>query len=176
MPTFNLNRDGKRMRRILRSSLLLLIGLGALQNLQAQVAQPPKHQQTVLLISLDGFRSDYLDKHDAPNLKIIAASGVRGSLIPSFPSKTFPNHYAIVTGLYPEENGIIGNTIRDPNIEGTFKLANRDQVADARWWFGEPIWVTAQKQGLRTAPMYWPGSEAPIEGVRPTYWEKYDGK
>jgi predicted AlkP superfamily pyrophosphatase or phosphodiesterase len=130
---------------------------------------------TVLLISIDGFRPDYLEKTPSPNLHKLAASGVRGSLIPCFPSKTFPNHYSIVTGLYPAEHGIVANTFEDAQL-GTFKLSDHSQLVKSAWWGGEPIWVTAEKQGQRTGIEYWPGAEAEIEGVRPKYWEAYDKK
>jgi predicted AlkP superfamily pyrophosphatase or phosphodiesterase len=97
---------------------------------------------------------------------------VRGTLIPSFPTKTFPNHYSIVTGLYPSEHGIVGNTFQDEQL-GTFKLSDHAQLVKAEWWGGEPIWVTAQAQHRRTA-VDWPGGEAAIRGVRPTYWNVYD--
>jgi predicted AlkP superfamily pyrophosphatase or phosphodiesterase len=91
-----------------------------------------------------------------------------------FPSKTFPNHYTIVTGLHPDRHGIVDNTMADPAL-GRFSLSDRAALADGRWWGGEPIWVTAERQGLRAATCFWPGSEAEIAGVRPTYWMKYDG-
>ena len=139
---------------------------------------PPSRPGTLpaalLLISIDGFRWDYLDRHPAPALRRLAAEGVAArSLIPVFPSKTFPNHYTIVTGLYPERHGIVDNTMADAEL-GRFSLGNRDAVSDGRWWGGEPIWVTAQRQGLFSATCFWPGSEAEIGGVRPTHWMKYD--
>ena len=132
---------------------------------------------TVILISLDGFRSDYLDKYEPPNIKLLAQNGVRAKwMIPSFPSKTFPNHYTIVTGLYPQDNGIVENNVFDKSFNATLTMSNREEVKNSRWWLGEPIWITAEKQGQKTAPYFWPGSEAEIAGVRPTYWQTYDGK
>jgi predicted AlkP superfamily pyrophosphatase or phosphodiesterase len=132
---------------------------------------------TVILISLDGFRSDYLDKYEPPNIRLLAQNGVRAKwMIPSFPSKTFPNHYTIVTGLYPQDNGIVENNVFDKSFNATLTMSNREEVKNSRWWLGEPIWVTAEKQGQKTAPYFWPGSEAEIAGVRPTYWQTYDGK
>src|SRR5207253_2783720 len=127
---------------------------------------------TVLLVSIDGFRPDYMEKTESPNLHKLVAGGVRGTLIPSFPSKTFPNHYSIVTGLYPSEHGIVGNTFQDDQL-GTFKLSDHAQLIKADWWGGEPIWVTAQAQHQRSA-VDWPGGEAAIKGVRPNYWVVYD--
>jgi predicted AlkP superfamily pyrophosphatase or phosphodiesterase len=132
---------------------------------------------TVILISIDGFRYDYFGKAPTPNLDSLIARGVRARyMVPSFPTKTFPNHYTLVTGLYPAHHGIVANTMWDDDLRANFKMSDRKQVRDARWWGGEPIWVTAQKAGQKTAPMYWPGSEAAIEGLMPTYWEAYDEK
>ncbi len=155
--------------------LLTLIG-GGLNALNAMVAQKPIKdlKPTVILISLDGFRPDYLDKYQPPTLNRLAREGVRAKwMIPSFPSKTFPNHYAIATGLYPEHNGIVENNIYD--FDTTFTLGNRAEVQNSRWWLGEPIWVTAEKQKQRAAAFFFPGTEAEIEGVRPTFWKPYDG-
>ncbi|HKA19269.1 MAG TPA: ectonucleotide pyrophosphatase/phosphodiesterase [Blastocatellia bacterium] len=132
---------------------------------------------TIILISIDGFRSDYLDKYQPPNLNSLAQNGVRAKwMTPSFPSKTFPNHYTIVTGLYPQDNGIVENNVFDKTFNASLTMSNREEVNNGRWWLGEPIWVTAEKQGQKTAPYFWPGSEAEIGGVRPTYWKPYDGK
>src|SRR5438309_831442 len=132
---------------------------------------------TVILISLDGFRADYLDKYEPPSLESLAEDGVHAKwMIPSFPSKTFPNHYTIATGLYPQDHGIVENTVFDRGFNATFGMGNREEVQNGRWWLGEPIWITAEKQGQKTAPFFWPGSEAEISGTRPTYWKPYDGK
>jgi predicted AlkP superfamily pyrophosphatase or phosphodiesterase len=134
-------------------------------------------QPTVLLISIDGFRNDYLEKYSPPNLSLLAREGVRARwMTPSFPSKTFPNHYAIATGLYPQNNGIVENNIYDSQSKVLFNMDNRQEVRDGRWWLGEPIWVTAEKQGQRAATYFFPGSEAEIAGRRPTFWKTYDGK
>ncbi|HEX6106023.1 MAG TPA: ectonucleotide pyrophosphatase/phosphodiesterase [Gemmatimonadales bacterium] len=128
----------------------------------------------MVLVSLDGFRSDYLDRGLTPTLARLAAEGVRaGALVPVFPTKTFPNHYTIVTGLYPGRHGIVGNEFTAPELGSRFALHDRAAVRDPRFWGGEPIWVTAERQGLRTAPFFWPGSEAPIGGLRPTWWAPY---
>lgn len=130
---------------------------------------------TVILVSLDGFRADYLDRFAPPTLQRLATEGIRSDgLIPSFPSKTFPNHYTIVTGLHPENHGIVSNTMYDPAFDASFSMSNREAVRDARWWGGEPIWVTLEKQGQKSAPLFWVGSEAPIQGVRPSYWLPFD--
>ncbi len=134
-------------------------------------AQPP----TLILLSFDGWRWDYARKAPTPHLHRLMARGVRAErLIPSFPSKTFPNHYTIVTGLYPGHHGIVANTMYDPATQRWFSLDNREAVGDARWWGGEPIWLTVQRQGWRAATLFWPGSEAPIGNLRPHDWSLYD--
>jgi len=130
---------------------------------------------TVILISLDGFRYDYLDKYHPPTLNALAKNGVRAKwMIPSFPTKTFPNHYTIVTGLYPEHHGIVENNIYD--FGEVFMIHDRDKVQESRWWWGEPIWVTAQKQGQIAASYFYVGSEAPVMNTHPNYWRLYNGK
>ncbi len=128
----------------------------------------------MLLIGLDGFRADYVDRPAAVRLRALAARGVRAErMVPAFPSKTFPNHYTIVTGLTPEHHGIVANAMEDAAL-GEFRTGDHPAVRDARWWGGEPIWVTAERQGRRSAIHFWPGSEAPIGGVRPSWYERYD--
>lgn len=159
-----------------------LVAVGTLVTMLACAAQPsarvtaaaPAQRPRVVLIALDGFRADYVDRPGAERLRELAARGVRAErMIPSFPSKTFPNHYTLVTGLTPEHHGIIANVIRDPQL-GTFRIADTLAIWEPRWWGGEPIWVTAETQGRRAASYFWPGSEAAIGGVRPTWWYRYD--
>lgn len=140
-------------------------------------APEPALAPTVVLISLDGVRWDFPEMYAAPNLRALAGDGVRAKrLTPVFPTKTFPNHYSTVTGLYVENHGIISNTMYDPVMDARFSLSNREAIADERWWEGEPLWVTAEKQGQIAATYFWPGSEAAIQNVRPTYWLEYDGR
>ncbi len=151
----------------------------ALGCVQAPVPQPSTiaavaQRQRVLLVSLDGFRADYVDRPGAVNLRRLAARGVRAErMVPSFPSKTFPNHYTLVTGLTPEHHGIVANAMKDPWL-GTFRINDTVAVRESRWWGGEPIWVTAEKQGRRAASYFWPGSEARIGGVLPSWYQAYD--
>ena len=160
-------------RRLLLALLLLAIALPACPRTNEIKDLRP----TVILVSLDGFRYDYLDKWHPHNIESLARDGVRAKwMIPSFPSKTFPNHYTIVTGLYPQNNGIVENSVFDKSFNATFTMSNREEVQKGRWWLGEPIWVTAEKQGQKTAPYFWPGSEAEIGGMRASYWLPYDGK
>jgi predicted AlkP superfamily pyrophosphatase or phosphodiesterase len=132
----------------------------------------------VILVSLDGFRYDYPRKYSAPN---ISALGVRGAsapdgMTPAYPSVTFPNHYTIVTGLYPAHHGIVGNAFYDPGRKQTYSYHDPATEVDGTWYGGTPLWVLAEQQGMRTACFFWPGSEADIQGVRPTYYMKYDQK
>jgi predicted AlkP superfamily pyrophosphatase or phosphodiesterase len=169
----------KQIARLIEKSASVTLLVLVVAFLYSCASLTPKKdlRPTVVLISLDGFRSDYFDKYEPPNLRSLAQDGVRAKwMIPSFPSKTFPNHYAIVTGLYPQNNGIVENNVFDRSFNATFTMSNREEVQNSRWWLGEPIWVTAEKQGQKTAPYFWPGSEAEIAGVRPAYWKPYDGK
>lgn len=138
---------------------------------------PGAAPSATVLISLDGFRADYLTRPGAVTLRALAARGVRAErLVPAFPSKTFPNHYTIVTGLYPEHHGIVANTMRDSTIGTTFTIGDTIIARDPRWWGGEPIWNTAERQGVRTAAFYWPGSDYAVNGRYPTYYRPYDGR
>jgi predicted AlkP superfamily pyrophosphatase or phosphodiesterase len=144
-----------------------------------KVSAVAPRDRILILVSLDGFRWDYLQKFKAqtPHLNQLAAEGVHAErLISAFPSLTFPNHYTIVTGLWPEHHGIVNNRMYDPNFKAEFNIANNPGPRDGRWWGGEPIWVTAIKQGRVADCMFWPGSEAEIDGVRPTKWEPFDAK
>lgn len=131
----------------------------------------------VVLVSIDGFRWDYLDRYAAetPNLRQLRAEGVSAEgLIPAFPSNTFPAHYTIVTGQRPTRNGMLNNTMFDA-ASGLAFIYNRPGYAqDPQWWGGEPIWITAVKQGRVSATSFWPGSEAPIDGLHPTYWKPFN--
>ncbi|KAK4125304.1 Phosphodiest-domain-containing protein [Parathielavia appendiculata] len=132
---------------------------------------------TTIIISLDGFRADFLDRGLTPRLNALVKEGVSPLyMLPSFPSVTFPNHYTIATGLYPESHGIVGNSFWDPAFGEDFSYTEASLSMDPKWWGGEPFWVTAQKQGLKTAIHMWPGSEAHILNMDPTYLDKYNGK
>lgn len=167
------------MKSTPRLAALLLPFLLLLAACQPGPRKEPASSQPalVILVSIDGFRADYFDSGLTPTLVNLAQDGVRArALRPSYPSLTFPNHYTLVTGLRPDHHGIVHNTMRDPELPGKpFSLSNREAVADARWWNdGEPIWNTAGRAGLRTATMFWPGSEAPIHGRQPDHWLPFD--
>ncbi|HPF60731.1 MAG: alkaline phosphatase family protein [Gemmatimonadetes bacterium] len=136
----------------------------------------PSDPPVIILVSIDGFRPDYLGRGVTPTLDSLARVGVRAEWMePSFPSKTFPNHYTIVTGLRPDHHGIIANNIRD-SVLGSFSMSNRAAVQEARWWGGEPVWVALEKAGRPASAMFWPGSEAAIGGVHATHWLPFDGR
>jgi len=159
-------------------SRLILIGLLCALTAACSVPKRPlpltAHRPAVLLVSIDGFRPSYLFRGDTPTLDHLAQSGAFSpGMRPSYPSLTFPNHYTLVTGLHPDQHGIVNNNMRDPQL-GRFAMQIRDAVEDGRWWQGEPIWLTAQRAGLRTATMFWPGAEADIQGEHPHEWRTYD--
>ena len=166
----------KNFRTLLPRVFVLVCLLLALNLPVFAQAKPIRNlQPTVILVSLDGFRYDYLNLYRPSNLNSLAASGVRAKwMIPSFPSKTFPNHYTIATGLYPQDHGIVENNIYDPLFKAVFTLSDRREVENGRWWLGEPIWVTAEKHGQKAASIFYPGTEAEIAGTRPSFWKKYD--
>ena len=131
---------------------------------------------TVILISIDGMRADYLEKYSPPELRRMASEGVRAKWMqPAFPTKTFPNHYTVATGLYPGNHGLIENNMWDPDTRKTFSLSDRTAVEDPTWWGGEPIWNTAQKQGRIAGSFFFPGTETLINGMRPKFFKPYDG-
>jgi predicted AlkP superfamily pyrophosphatase or phosphodiesterase len=157
---------------------LLACILGAL----LVVAAPGIAQETsarsgdvVVLVSFDGFRHDYLDRGITPNFERIARAGVRAdAIIPIFPSKTFPNHHSIATGLYAEHHGIVGNEFYDP-VLGLYGNENHEEMDQGRWFGGEPIWVTAERQGVTSGAFFWVATDFKVGGILPTYRKKYDG-
>jgi len=131
----------------------------------------------VVMLSLDGFRWDYQDLYNTPTLDSISKAGVRAeSMNPIFPSKTFPNHYTLATGLYADGHGIVLNRFYAPDLKKDYNKKDKSSVGNGAFYGGEPMWVTAVKQGEKSATLFWVGSEADVEGVRPTYWKKYDQK
>jgi len=141
-------------------------------------AQPaePDGQPVTILISIDGFRTDYLDRGITPNLSALAARGASAPMKPSFPTKTFPNHYTLVTGLRPDHHGIVSNNMIDPRRPAVrFSLGDARQALDPFWWDeAEPLWVTAERAGIRTTTMFWPSSEVAIRTIRPSDWNRFD--
>ena len=166
------------MKKIFRRSFLRLFAwavavaiFGGCTTSSSRRPTPP-----LLLISLDAFRWDYCALHpnETPNLRRLAREGISAKqLIPIYPSNTFPNHYTIVTGLYPSHHGIINNEFFDPTLGEFFHYNRPASASKPQWWNGEPIWVTAIRQGRKSASSFWVGSEAEIRGVRPTFWKSY---
>ncbi len=142
----------------------------------ASTPAKPAAAGPLILISIDGFRWDYLQKYNAPVLKQLAADGVYAQrLTPSFPSLTFPNHYTIVTGLYPEHHGVVANSFYDPVLHERFNFKTHETSVDPRVWAGgEPVWITAEKQGVRSACFFWPGSEAENHGTHPSLFKPFE--
>lgn len=152
----------------------LLLALVACASRAPEPKLPRERPLPVLLIGIDGFRPDYLAMPEARTLRALAEGGGHAeALQPAYPSLTFPNHYTLVTGLHPDRHGIINNSMRDPEL-GSFAMHLRTAVADGRWWGGEPVWITAKRRGLRSATLFWPGSEADVGGQHPDEWLPYD--
>lgn len=138
----------------------------------ASISAADSHDQIVILVGIDGLRADAIDRAYAPNMRALAARGVRAEgMTPAMPSKTFVNLYSIATGLHPKNHGIVSNYIYDRKIGR--EMNRGPDIKDPRWWGGEPIWVTAEKQGVKTGTNTWLGAEAPVGGIQPTYWKPY---
>jgi len=132
----------------------------------------------VVLVSLDGFRWDYAKRDGAVNLLALGKKGVWApeGMMPSYPSLTFPNHFTIVTGLYPEHHGLVANSFYDETKHARFAIGDVKAVQDGSWYSGAPLWSLAESQGMHAACLFWPGSEAEIAGHRPTWYAVFDGK
>ncbi|MDR0182787.1 ectonucleotide pyrophosphatase/phosphodiesterase [Lysobacter arvi] len=162
------------MPHLRAAALAACLVLSACNFHASRPGEPAAAARTVVVVSIDAFRADYLSDQATPNLARLAREGARAAWMnPSYPSLTFPNHYTLATGLRPDRHGVIHNRMSDADI-GAFAVADRSAVDDSRWWGGEPIWVTAEKQGVRSASWAWPGSSAAIGGVRPSRWAAYD--
>jgi predicted AlkP superfamily pyrophosphatase or phosphodiesterase len=131
----------------------------------------PRSASTVVVVSFDALGDPFLDRDSLPAFHAMMHDGVRAPFRPEFPSKTFPNHYSMATGLAPGHHGIVLNQFFDPKRGEWFRHASQ---SDGSWFGGEPIWVSAERAGLRTAAYFWMGSEAEIDGMRPTYWKPFD--
>ncbi|MCE2777810.1 MAG: ectonucleotide pyrophosphatase/phosphodiesterase [Algoriphagus sp.] len=154
-----------------RSFLVLVLLLSFWTATFSQEKEP-----IVILISLDGFRHDYVERFQPENLSRFIAQGTAAKgLIPSFPTKTFPNHYTIATGMLPEHHGLVDNAFYEPFKDQVYTMGNRDIVQDGYWYGGTPIWVLAEQNGIKAASYFFVGTEAPIQGVRPSYYYDYDG-
>jgi len=131
----------------------------------------------VILISADGFRDDFTELYDAKNLKALSKNGVRANyMTPSYPSVTFPNHYSIITGLYPSHHGLVDNSYIDVSTGAFYNMGNKKMVAEGKWYGGTPLWVLAEQQKMIAASFFWVASEADIQGIKPTYYYIYNEK
>jgi predicted AlkP superfamily pyrophosphatase or phosphodiesterase len=161
----------KRDLKITAAALLAVIIL--LAGFKSDRRKPFKNY--VVVVSLDAFRWDYSRLYNTPNLDRIAAEGVKSDrMISSFPTNTFPNHYSIATGLYPDHHGLINNSFQAPDLGLFFRIGDRNAVENPAFYGGEPMWATAGKQGIRSASFFWVGSETKVGGMQPSYWKKYD--
>ncbi len=158
------------MKRFLSSlSFFAFILIFSVSNLYAE-------KPYVLIISMDGFRWDYLDRGITPHILKMADGGVRAiGFEPAFPSKTFPNHYSIVTGLFPQNHGLVNNRFFNPSTGERYKVGDTVSVRDDKWYRGETLWETATRQGVKSASFFWPGSETHLAYKHPTYFKHYDG-
>jgi predicted AlkP superfamily pyrophosphatase or phosphodiesterase len=172
------------MNRLFFLPLFLLLACGPSRQVAVQQITPERKNRTetldkpyVVLVSIDGFRHDYVEKYELPTFPRIAKAGISAeAVIPAFPSKTFPNHYTIATGLYPANHGLVANTFYDPARKATYQIRDREKVEDGSWYGGTPIWNLAEQQGMLSACFFWVGSEADIQGILPTYYHPYDGR
>jgi len=136
---------------------------------------PSLNKPHLILISLDGMRWDYVDRFKPPHLSRFIENGVKAkSLIPSYPSKTFPNHYTIATGLYPDRHGLLGNNFYSYDKQVVYNIRDRNLVEDGSFYGGSPIWVEAHEAGMITASFFFVGTEADVKGIRPDYYMIYD--
>ena len=135
-------------------------------------------QHYLVLVSLDGFRWDYAQRDNATHLLALGKQGVWApqGMFPSYPSLTFPNHFSIVTGLYPEHHGLVANSFYDETKNARYGISDAAAVTDGTWYSGTQLWSLAESQGMRSACLFWPGSEAQIAGYRPTYYARFDNK
>ena len=154
----------KRYLRIFAALLLVLMVLPA---------EGRKKDRYVIVVSMDGFRWDYPVKYDTPNIDAVAANGVSTAMRASYPASTFPNHYAIATGLVPDHHGIVNNSFWAPDQQDYFSVGGPNR-SKPEYFLGEPVWLTAERQGVRTGVVYWVGSDVPVQGKHPTYWRRYE--
>ncbi len=159
----------------MKKTLIFLTLLGLMAFIVSSCCKKEESRPYLVVLSMDAFRWDYPDSIPTPNLDLVAANGVKAvSLRPSYPSKTFPNHYTMATGLYPNSHGLVQNSFYDPDSQLHYAIRNRDAVENGYFYGGEPIWVTAEKQGMKSASFFWVGSEAVIDGYIPSISKIYD--
>ena len=154
--------------------LIILLSFFFIFNSSFSQTQKQDSQPYLILISFDAFRWDYPNRAISPNIEYMKEHGVSAiSLRSGFPSKTFPNHYAIISGMYPANNGLIANTFYDPYTKETYRLSDSTKVANGKWYLGEAFWQTADRNGIKTASYFWPGSEMKPDYRSPDYYVHY---
>lgn len=165
----------KTTLRLVLTALTMILSACTSNHQEVQTSEN-NAKPLIVLISIDGFKPEYLNRNYSPTLKGLAEKGsLAKGLISSFPSVTFPNHYSIVTGLYPDHHGIVHNTMYDAHIQEVFKLSSREAVTNPAWWSdAKPIWVSVIEQNKRASTLFWPGTETKIQGIQPNDWLNYD--
>lgn len=155
--------------------LLVLCSCGAHRSCKLSRTSSTTNERYVVVLSLDGFRADYQSKAHTPHLDAMDREGTSGTFIPCFPTLTFPNHYSMATGLHPNNHGLVANEFWD-EAGRHYKLGVREAVENPVFYLGEPLWNTAQRQGLKAASYFWVGSETPVGGSYPSIWKRYDAR
>ena len=173
-------------KRIIIFSLVFIIGIvsiiscdrktyNTVSSIVTENSKASSKKPYLILISLDGFRWDYVEKYKPPHLINFIKNGINSeSLIPSFPTKTFPNHYTIATGMYPDKHGIIANSFYSYDKDMTYRIRDREKVEDGSFYGGNPIWIQANRSNMVTASYFFVGTEANIQGLKPTYYYRFD--
>ena len=167
-------KDNDFLRNFASMKKLLYISVVAVAVGVAAVLLTPK-ERYVVMVSMDGFRWDYPALYSCPNVDAVAENGVWTDMYPSYPASTFPNHYAMATGLVPDHNGIVNNSFWNPETEDYYSMGGPNRH-NPEYFLGEPIWLTAQRQGVKTGVVYWVGSDVAVQGQYPTYWKNYEEK
>jgi predicted AlkP superfamily pyrophosphatase or phosphodiesterase len=159
------------MKKIILPLFLILIFTGFYSCKNKTIV----NDKYVVVLSLDGFRYDYASRGNTPTLDSLAKVGVQAGFRPEFPSNTFPSHYAMATGLHPDHHGLVNNSFYAPDLDKIYTIGNREAVENPAFYGGEPIWNTAERQGVKSATFFWVGSEAAVGGHQASIWKKYDG-
>lgn len=159
-------------KTIFALSILVLLVVGSI--LYAGYRENERQEHYVVVVSLDGFRSDYPDRAKVPTLDSLAEVGVKSRFRPCFPSVTFPNHYAMATGLHPDHHGLVNNSFYAADVDGVYKIGDPQAMYNPDFYGGEPIWITAEKQGVKSDTFFWVGAETAIQGIQPSIWKPYD--
>ena len=155
---------GKTFKMLLFAAAVLTLATGC----------KTRHDHYTVIISLDGSRWDYPDMYDMPFFDSLATVGVKARMEPSYPASTFPNHYTMATGLVPDHNGLVNNSFWCKETGIRYSMVDSTTRYDPQYYLGEPIWLTAQRQGLKTGNVYWVGSDIPFEAGFPTYYRRWD--